>query len=289
MDKMSERKVVSSEAPEWYSFTGAEEVSIEIVDAEMAKEMLAAQINKRPMRAAWVREYADLMTRKKWGLSQDAIVVDIDGHLRNGQHRLQAIVDTGMAQYLVVLRGVSPEIDKNCDMGKRRTVKDLLEKPAAFCAAVRGFYSLPGNKLSKVPVWVVEEGARRIGDIVDSVVEICGGKQARVFRLAPFQAAVARASCHLGMDLMREVVSVMRGDIHTGNPAWSACVKLIQSLGDSSYSGGQDSQRDVYLRVTSAIEAYANRRALGKIYATDRDRFPIPPELRISGFSIEAP
>lgn len=97
-----------------------------LVTPEIAEEWLKANKKNRPMYQSTVDRYAQAMVRGEWTLSNDAITFDWDGDLANGQHRLQAVVKTGLAQEFLVLTGVDPEMIDIADSGRKRSLADHL-------------------------------------------------------------------------------------------------------------------------------------------------------------------
>lgn len=60
---------------------------------EVAKKMLATSIGNRKIRKDVVDRYAYAMQRGEFTLTDSAICFDVEGHLRNGHHRLNACVE----------------------------------------------------------------------------------------------------------------------------------------------------------------------------------------------------
>ena len=56
----------------------------------------------------------------------EAIRFDTNGNLIDGQHRLAAIVDSGVAIELLTMKGLAPESRHTIDQGRRRSVSDRL-------------------------------------------------------------------------------------------------------------------------------------------------------------------
>jgi hypothetical protein len=64
------------------------------------------------------------MSSGKWKFTGEPIQVDTDGYVRNGQHRLLAVVASGVTLEFVVIRNVSPESQLVMDIGRTRTARD---------------------------------------------------------------------------------------------------------------------------------------------------------------------
>lgn len=91
------------------------------ITPELAKEWLNSNKNNRQVDQKRVDEYADLMEKGLFLVTNDAIGFDTNGRLFNGQHRLWAIVKSGVTTRQVVIHNADPDVFKVADQGKRRT------------------------------------------------------------------------------------------------------------------------------------------------------------------------
>jgi hypothetical protein len=123
-----EENTMSAAAPARPRRKRAPEPAVEVVDIGPAEasELLASQRHNRKIRTAKIEEFAGAMVRGEWRLSNDALTVDRNGHLLNGQHRLRAVVQSGSTQPFIVMRGVTESTQETMDQGSRRSVADAL-------------------------------------------------------------------------------------------------------------------------------------------------------------------
>ena len=107
----------------------------EITPAE-AKDLLQRNNHNRPLSRATVKRYAEAMERGEWKLVGDAIVIDSNGDLRNGQHRLEAVVMSGVPCTFTILENADPDSFVNYDCGHRRTPSQIfaMEDIPNYCA-----------------------------------------------------------------------------------------------------------------------------------------------------------
>lgn len=96
------------------------------VTPHMASKWLARNTDNRNVRTRTVARYARDMIGGNWLLNGEAVVFDTDGRLLNGQHRLMACVQAGVAFDTVVIRGVATESFRTMDNGSKRTLGDAL-------------------------------------------------------------------------------------------------------------------------------------------------------------------
>ena len=83
--------------------------------------------NYRKINKKTVLLYARDMKDGRWQETGVPIVIDENGILTDGQHRLAAIVESGIAQKMLVVEGV-PAGTNAYDIGRSRTYGDLLYK-----------------------------------------------------------------------------------------------------------------------------------------------------------------
>lgn len=90
------------------------------------------------------RGYSADMREGRWNFNGETIQFDWNGELQNGQHRLLAIVDCGLAQTFLIVRGLDPDAKLTMDQGTRRQPKDQLKlagvvADTVVAAAIRVF------------------------------------------------------------------------------------------------------------------------------------------------------
>tara|TARA_Y100001937_G_scaffold102958_1_gene141760 strand:- start:316 stop:1140 length:825 start_codon:yes stop_codon:yes gene_type:complete len=98
----------------------------EVVTPEVAAQYLRANIVNRKLRPTVVKRYEEEMRQNSWTLTSDAIAFDEDGNLIQGQHRLNAVVKTGLAQVFWVARNMPNNSRQNLDSGSKRELHDRL-------------------------------------------------------------------------------------------------------------------------------------------------------------------
>lgn len=104
------------------------EMAVEKIDRKKATAYMKKNINNPRgfLSRAHVNELADDMRAGLWQLNAEPIVFDEDGFLKNGQHRLAAVIASGVTIEVVVIRGVSRDIDIY-DNNLRRTLNQFLK------------------------------------------------------------------------------------------------------------------------------------------------------------------
>ena len=99
--------------------------SIEYITPQQAKDYLESNVVNRNISSKTVDKYANDMKNGAWQLNGQPIVFSKSGELRDGQHRLAAIVKSGTIVPMAVVRGVEETVSVY-DIGRNRSVLDSL-------------------------------------------------------------------------------------------------------------------------------------------------------------------
>lgn len=98
---------------------------IETITPEIAKEYLKYNTFNRTPSSRSVDVLADQMSRGQWQMNGQAIIFADNGKLLDGQHRLLAIIKSGVAIETVVTRGIKEESFVSLDTGHSRSAGDI--------------------------------------------------------------------------------------------------------------------------------------------------------------------
>lgn len=113
-------------------------VALVLVNSTLATEWLERNESNRPLRRDRIERYARDMAAGRWTVNGDAICIASDGTLQNGQHRLHAIIRSGVNVLMPVMFNVDPSARVNMDSGAPRSASDalhLLGEPQAKTVA----------------------------------------------------------------------------------------------------------------------------------------------------------
>lgn len=116
-------------------------MEIEKITPRMAKEWLATRRSNRHLSDSKVLEYAIAMEAGNWALNGETIKFDDDGHVFDGQHRLEACVLAGVPFESYVARGIKDaRAMATVDTGKARSHTDVWtiagHKSAALASSI---------------------------------------------------------------------------------------------------------------------------------------------------------
>lgn len=112
---------------------------------EWAAELLKANDVNRPAKRAAIKRYAQDMKAGKWVLNGEAIIVREDGMLLNGQNRLYACIEAGVAFPTLMVANANGMALDTIDIGVSRSLGDQLHwrgvsNATTVAAAVRWAY-----------------------------------------------------------------------------------------------------------------------------------------------------
>lgn len=84
--------------------------------------------NYRKIREGYVLQLADSMRRGEWIITGDAIKFDRNGNLIDGQHRLLAVIESGVDIEAFVITQIENAAQEVMDSGRGRTLADRLRR-----------------------------------------------------------------------------------------------------------------------------------------------------------------
>lgn len=100
--------------------------ALERIGPTRAREILTQNRSNRPLNRPRVRRYAEAMRRGLWRLNGETIKISRTGRLLDGQHRLEAIIESGCTIDLFVVYELDDEVFSTIDTGARRSAADTL-------------------------------------------------------------------------------------------------------------------------------------------------------------------
>lgn len=203
----------------------------------------------------------------------DSIRIDAEGNIIDGQHRLAAIVKTGKPVTMLVANDIDRDTFATIDMGKRRTVHDIvcidllsagIVAPRGTAASARLLLEYEGRfaggatiaskgaRRAAMPVDVVRDACKRAGFIfaVERAIKI--SKRMSIVTTAP--VAVALLACErdnkTACDAYFHRLQTMEG-LQPGAPEHSVDRALRQWK-----SSGSPLQRSAYGQLFALIRGY---------------------------------
>ena len=99
------------------------------ITPELATKFLATSPGNRALRSSHVSTLAGAMTRGEWRITNQGIGFDVMGRLRDGHHRLNAVILSGVTIETMVTQGLPLNAYEVTDVGAKRTDADILNTP----------------------------------------------------------------------------------------------------------------------------------------------------------------
>lgn len=162
---------------------------ITIISPEVAKYFLTMSKKNRTIHWPTVNKYADEMKRGQWKLTGQSITIDRDGKLHDGYHRCNAIIKSGITIVNLVVFDVDPDSFDVYDIGKPRSMGDILsiaevKNSTIIGGAILTFQSLKNNvtannkgyitmKLSRTDVLNIYNDNAELWDEIVKVSLVC--------------------------------------------------------------------------------------------------------------------
>jgi hypothetical protein len=217
-------------------------VEIKTVTPAMAEVFLQANDSNRKINTAQLEMIKRAMLGGEWALTHQGVALYDDGTLADGQHRLTAIIATGVPCKMPVFYGVE-KVQKNImaiDCGKMRSVMDSAQISGIHItptqqSVVRGIefgYIGRGPKISHSEmVALCDKYRKELNWLLDLTPTNASGVS-----ISPVRVAVVRA-VNLGADY--EFVRAFIKALYTGEysePGLVGAIKLRAKLMSSSYS-----------------------------------------------------
>ncbi len=102
-------------------------VALERITPEDAGVLLAANDHNRNIRPPRVTQLANAIRRGEWEVNGQTLKVAANGTLIDGQHRLHAVMESGIPIETLVMRDLPPEVQDTVDTGRKRRLADILK------------------------------------------------------------------------------------------------------------------------------------------------------------------
>jgi hypothetical protein len=241
--------------------------------------------------------FAHDMLNGFWEITHQGIAIDESGQTIDSQHRLDAIIKSGVGQWMLVTSGLSARAQRAIDTGRNRTLAhamqiegDSLGTPWLVGVA-RRMYAGPASRASaagskiRLPDSALREFIDEHRAALNFSNEIVDAKR---LRTVAFGAVIARAFYSVNHEELRRFVRAVLDDI----PAiemrdGDRSARRIASLTTGDV-GGYCAQAEVYRKVQNALRAYLNNVSLKRLDETKEDLFPLPVEEETPSLSVVA-
>lgn len=128
---------------------------VEEIDPIQAHMMLQRNAKNRNKNRKNIDFYTQEMLANNWQCNGEGIIIDKDGNIMDGQHRLEAIIKSGKTEAIVVTRGVLRKAYSTMNQGSKRTTGQILKQAGNsygndLAAIIRILYDYKSQKYTKL-------------------------------------------------------------------------------------------------------------------------------------------
>lgn len=248
----------------------------------------------RPLRKSVVAMYVRDMLAGRFLKNGEPITFDWNGQLINGQHRLEAIFQSGVTLEFLIITGLDPTVRMTVDIQIKRTVRDGFEL-GGFGNLLGSGSVLPNTAAgmwSRIKLGIVNNKGK---DTRSEVIEFARkNPEGGIFALDTFGqhptvrgvfgagvlAAVARASYHYMDDSFRvklvQFVDVLCTGLQKGKHD-ETIIRFRNALTGISASGiNSNAQHEIYGKTAACIQSYMRGENLRRFYCPSEEPFPLP-------------
>ncbi len=251
------------------------DLRIEMITPEMAEKYLQFNTSNRNLRKTLVSQYARDMLNGNWRLTHQGLAFNKAGTLLDGQHRLAAIVESGVAVRMVVARGVDTQHQLVMDDHAKRSAGDALtlvrgeRVTASDVAIVRAAIDLQTARRDKCRS--TKEELNELLDLFRGPLDFTRPfipKGMRGVASAPAWAAIALSWFYVkDLDRLRTFCSMISGM----EMATQECDRAAQMVREWLLRTGvrfAPQRMDAFKKTQRAIVAFMNHQKLDKLYGT---------------------
>lgn len=257
--------------------------ALEAITVDRARTLLSGQKKNRPLKQSKVKHIAKDIAEGRWAMNGESIVLDTDGDLLDGQHRLAALIyaaeklleDETLSIKSIIVSGVPRSLFATFDQGEKRSLADVVAiddhpYPADLAVAIRllvirlaGKKVSGTGKLSHADSLAVLEDHPNLQGWVEYVVDLQGDEDTNWLRVGNLiSPGYMAALCYLASldyenDVIENFLKALTNQDHEkkGCPAVALRKVLLKNRMDKDSKLKRDA---LVSYVVKAILAFAN-------------------------------
>lgn len=258
---------------------------MESITPVKAEKYLNHNTTNRTLRVGVAEQYEADMKAGRWTQCTAPIAFFEDGDIADGQHRLWAVIGSGVAQDFLVMRGLPREAAMNIDTGLGRSLVDngkisgldtgLSTKLIAVCKAVEMGDKTWGRFSNSERALFVDKH-RAAGEWA-----VKRAPKGATLKGANVLAAIARAwYVEPNKERLAQFCDVLSTGFSEGvdDTAAVALRNYLQGVAGPTgrRAAAADAWQPAFLKCQNAIWYFMRRKALTVIRPTDTERYPLP-------------
>lgn len=239
-------------------------MAVETVTPDAAREMLTRNTRNRPVSRSHVLRLAALIKSGLWRVTGQGIAFAVDGTLVDGQHRLLAIIEAGVAVRIGVTRDVAIDAMDAIDTGEPRRARHILaisdgrklttnETAALIVANALAKRATLSKWQSSVTVYELRAALREHGEDMQAVLSTLGVNHDRLSSAAMVGSLICAHRTR--PERTTEFCRLLRSGagMDEGHPVLA--LRNFVTLKHTS-AGGSSAREDLSLKTFAAMEAF---------------------------------
>lgn len=243
------------------------------ITPDMASSFLEKNTSNRSLSKETVKAYSSDMMNGNWSTTHQGIAFYDDGTLADGQHRLHAIVNSGVTVTMMVTTGIPRKDCLNIDNHRIRKTHDAFKiagqddwiSDQSVVSMARMSLSIfkKKDKASNIEILEFIESNKPHFLFVKTITA-----QHRKGISAPLLAAlVAAHKSGIAESILSELVSILYSGI-SSEPYHVTAIKLRDVLRDTKQSGST-ARKEIFLKSQRAIQAFSIKQPISKLYTPE--------------------
>lgn len=245
-----------------------------------------ANTNNRKVMDKHVRKLARDMKNGKWQFNHQGIAFSSEGVLLDGQHRLWAIVESGMTIKMAVTFNMPPQSKMTIDVIQSRSMADVLRLSGNNGNISRNHISTLRSLLGgyhAYPVLTTQEASQYMdiyGAAIDFALKHLPCNSPSGISNGTTRAVIARAWYSVDHDKLAKFCRILTSGIIPPSPYAYALVRLREYLQNETRHN-LPTRRVRYGKMQRALTAFLKNESLKNLLAAAEENFPIPGSERI--------
>lgn len=265
-----------------YSDSDQVGVRTEWITPKKAREYLDNQNINRKVSQLEINKMVVNMQKGLWVQESAPIIFDYEGKLIDGQHRMHAVIKSGIGQWFIVLFNYSKEAMSVLDIGKCRSAANVgqvkgLNINHRHTACVSAL-ELPEKGVSNFSKSLIVEYFIRFEEGVRFAVDNSSGGEKMP---SPLCGLLAKAYYYEDRDALFNFMIVFGSGMASGEHEWAAialrnyCQKMRQ---EQAFYMTWQRRIDLYLRCQNALTHFLAREAIRNVHKprSTVNLYPLP-------------
>lgn len=245
---------------------------------EIAQQLLDNRAPNRGIRSSTVKRYLRDIEGGRWLLSPQCILIDTQGRLIDGQHRLSAIVAGGVPVPVVVCVNVPDGVFGVIDEGTKRSSADVLRissDTTSVAQALAGW--TPSGRKVQLSRSELQDVVSAFSDEIAFVIVNVMNFNAKRISTAPVAAQIAMALvAGEDRDRLAEFCQVLRdGYSLSSTPGDDTPALVARKMLTEIKSAGRPFAEHLR-KLQRLIQAFCRRERLTKVYDPGSAIYPAP-------------